>query len=127
VAGSTASTWVKGFSERQEGSAGGAASFAELVGEIGGELVRFPPGDDGVSMPRRELLARALWTRAVIDGDMTAIKVLIECLSGRTDDAADGGITFNADHFAAARRALQAWRAVGQADGEEGDDDGETA
>jgi hypothetical protein len=116
VAASSNTTWLKGFSGKPAGETGGdgggsaGSSLAELVAEVGGEWVTYPPGgDDAVLMLRREALARTAWTRAVIDGDMTAIKLVVELLEGKLAGAEAGGIRFNADDLAAAEALLGAW------------------
>jgi hypothetical protein len=116
VASSSNTTWAKGFSGNPNGQdAGGAGeekSFAELVSGIGGERVAYPVGgEDALAMLRREALARTLWTRAVIDGDMTAIKLLVELLEGKGAGNEGGVPQLNADQWAAAERAFKAWMA----------------
>lgn len=119
MAASSNTTWLKGFSGNPVGEArdGGGSepggSLAELVRNIGSEAVAYPPGgDDALQMLRREALVRTLWTRAVIDGDMTAIKLLVELLEGKGAEANAGGVTLNADDLARAEAALTAWAAM---------------
>jgi hypothetical protein len=115
MAASSNTTWSKGFSGNPAAEARGDASLAELIGAIGAEWVTYPTGgDDALSMTRREALARTLWTRGVIDGDMTAIKLLVELLAGKggdagDDQASDGSPLLNADRLAAAEAAVRAW------------------
>jgi hypothetical protein len=111
MASSSNTTWSKGFSGNPDGEARGDAPLGKLVNEIGSEWVTHPAGgDDALRMTRREALARALWTRAVIDGDMTAMKLLVEMLEGKGAGSGEA-VQFNADHFAAAEAALRAWEA----------------
>ena len=124
MAASSNTTWSKGFSGNPDGEARGDVSLAELIGAIGGEWVVYPTGgDDALSMTRREALARTLWTRGVIDGDMTAIKLLVELLEGKGAEAGAGGdALLNADQLAAAEAALKAWAAAqAMAEGATGD------
>ena len=75
-------------------------------------MVTYPPGsEDAVLMTRREALVRTPVTRGVIDGDMTAIKLLVELLEGKAGAAGEGGAALNADQLAAAEAALMAWAA----------------
>jgi hypothetical protein len=107
MAGSSNTTWLKGFSGNPDGQARGDVSLAELVRLIGGEWVVYPPGgDDAVLMMRREALVRSLYTRAVIDGDMTAIKLLVELLEGKSA-ADEEGMRLNSDDLAAAEALLR--------------------
>ncbi len=83
--------------------------LAELARVIGGERVVYPQGgEDALLMMRREALARTLWTRGVIDGDMTAIKLLVELLEGKVPG---DEVVLNADQLAAAEAILMAWQA----------------
>lgn len=133
MAASSNTTWSKGFSGNPAGEARSDAPLGDLVAVIGSEWVAYPVGgDDALAMTRREALARTLWTRGVIDGDMTAIKLLVELLEGKGPagggEAGDGAGVFNADTLAAAEAALKTWRAEqGLSDGTaspEGNDDG---
>jgi hypothetical protein len=111
MASSSNTTWIKGFSGNPDGEARGEAPLGKLVNEIGSERVTYPAGgDDALRMTRREALARTLWTRGVIDGDMTAVKLLVELLEGKGAGAGEGA-QFNADQYAAAEAALRAWEA----------------
>ena len=110
MAASSNTTWSKGFSGNPAGEARGDLPLGELVRAIGGEWVVYPPGgDDALLMTRREALVRTLWTRAVIDGDMTAIKLLVELLEGKGAADEAGGVLLNADEMAAAEAVLKAW------------------
>lgn len=110
MASANGSAWVREWCGRPEGGECVSDALAGLLVEIGGERVAFPLDDQGRPMPRREQLARVLWARAV-DGDMAAIKLLVDILSGRASDAQGaGGVTFTADHLAAAEAELAAWR-----------------
>lgn len=131
MAASSNTTWLKGFSGKPAGEVGGedassaGGSLAELVAEVGAEWVSYPPGgDDAVMMLRREALVRTVWTRAVIDGDMTAIKLVVELLEGKLAGAEAGGIRFNADGLAAAEALLKAWQDAAPSDAPSGAPDG---
>ena len=58
-------------------------------------------------MTRREALARTLWTRGVIDGDMTAIKLLVELLEGKGAADEVGQALIHADDMASAEALLR--------------------
>lgn len=107
MAASSNTTWLKGFSGNPDGEARGDVSLAELVRLIGGEWVVYPPGgEDAVRMLRREAMVRSLYTRAVIDGDMTATKLLVELLEGKA--SGDGAcVVLTADEMAAAEALLR--------------------
>jgi hypothetical protein len=115
MASSSNTTWIKGFSGNPDGEARGEGSVGKLLSDIGSEWVTFPAGsDDALRMTRREALARTLWTRGVIDGDMTAIKLLVELLEGKgtaAGEAGSAGPALTADHFAAAEAEYRAWAA----------------
>jgi hypothetical protein len=54
-----------------------------------------------------EILARVLWTRATLDGDLTAIKLLIDCLHAAVPTAGPRAIQWTADDFAAAQALIE--------------------
>jgi hypothetical protein len=61
-------------------------------------------------MSRRELLARVLWTRAILDADNASTKLIIEYLDGKPGEAevAPGAApAFCADDLAAAEALLR--------------------
>ena len=72
-----------------------------------------PPGDPAAEpllISRRELLARVLWTRAILDADSASTKIIIEYLDGKPGDAGanpDEQPIFNADNLARAEALLQ--------------------
>jgi hypothetical protein len=108
MAGSSNTTWSKGFSCNPDGEARGDVPLSELVRVIGGEWVVYPPGgDDALSMTRREALVRTLWTRGVIDGDMTAMKLLVELLEGKGAADEAGQALIHADDMALAEALLR--------------------
>jgi hypothetical protein len=110
MAASSNTTWSKGFSGNPAGEARGGGSLAVLVAEIGTERLVYPVGgEDGLEMLRIEALARTLWTRAVIDGDMTAIKLLVELLERAGSGDGEGGPVLSADDLAAAEAVLKGW------------------
>ena len=112
MATSSTTVWAVGFSENPGGEALSAKSIIEMLDRIGDELVRPPnaaPGEGG-AITRRELLARVLWTRAILDADGAAIKLIIEYLDGKPGDAeaAPGEAPeFNADDMALAEKLLR--------------------
>ncbi len=130
MAASSSSSWVKGFSgspdewepldewvdlgvDARGEASGREATLAEVLRMIGDETLAYPLDDPNAPvMSRRELLGRVLWTRAIVDGDMTAIKVLLECL-GKSDGGDDGmgpyRVDITADVLAEAERRLKAW------------------
>ena len=68
----------------------------------------YPPGgDDALLMTRREALMRTLYTRAVIDGDMTAIKVLVDLLEGKGAADEVGQALIHADDMALAEALVR--------------------
>jgi hypothetical protein len=112
----TASTtpWAAGFSENPGGEPLQARSIIEMLDRIGDELVRAPgvPAGDaaGPRLSRRELLARVLWTRAVVDADAAATRLIIEYLDGKPGDlvaAPAGAPAFTADDLAQAEALLR--------------------
>ncbi len=111
MAASSNTTWSKGFSENPYGLARGDVGLAEMVRQVAGEWLVYPAGNDGdLHMSRQEALVRTLWTRAVIDGDMTAIKLLVELLEGKGAGTGEaGGAVLTADDLARAEAALLAW------------------
>lgn len=109
MAAASNTTWAKGFSGNPDGEAQGGGVLAAMVRSIGEEWVIYPVGgEDALRMTRREALARTLWTRGVIDGDMTAIKLLVELAELQGDPDANG-VVLNADQLAAAEAVLRAW------------------
>jgi hypothetical protein len=108
MATSSNTTWMKGFSESPTGKAWEDLVATELLRQISEERILFPPGsDDAVLMTRIEALVRVLWTRAVIDADLTSIKLLIDVLDkkGPVGDAAR--VLFSADEMALAEALLR--------------------
>ena len=114
MATSNTTTWAAGFSDNPAGEALSAKSIIEMLDRIGDELVAPPGGQAGDPaaplITRRELLARVLWTRAILDADGAATKLIIEYLDGKPGDAeaAPGDApTLNADDMALAETLLQ--------------------
>ena len=115
MATSNTTTWTAGFSENPAGEPLSAKSIIEMLDRIGDELVRPPgvPADPSAAAPlitRRELLARVLWTRAILDADGAATKLIIEYLDGKPGDAeaAPGEApALNADDMALAETLLR--------------------
>jgi hypothetical protein len=107
---SSSTNWVKGFSENPDGELLHAKSIIEMLDRIGDELVRPPsvgaihesPLQESPLMTRREMLWRVIWTRALIDADLAAIKLLLEYVYGKPGEAettpADGPV-FTADDY----------------------------
>jgi hypothetical protein len=82
-----------------------------MLDRIGDELVA-PPGGPagGTPITRRELLARVLWTRAILDADNASTKLIIEYLDGKPGEAevAPGAApAFCADDLASAEALLR--------------------
>jgi len=110
MATSNTTVWTAGFSENPAGEPLSAKSIIELLDRIGDELVRPPNAAEGGAITRRELLARVLWTRAILDADGAATKLIIEYLDGKPGDtvAAPGEAPeFNADDMALAEILLR--------------------
>lgn len=84
--------------------------LAALVTNIGQERAAHPAAAEGPRLPRLELLARVLWTRAVVDGDMTAIKLLIELLTASSADGA--AVELHLEDFAEAEQRIAATNAA---------------
>jgi hypothetical protein len=126
----TASTtaWARGFSENPKGRTLRAKSIIEMLDRIGDEKVRAPgvPAEDpdALLITRRELLARVLWTRAILEADGTSTKLIIEYLDGKpgeTDAASEEGPVFNADDMAMAEALFrEEMQSAGRGDGERG-------
>jgi hypothetical protein len=77
-----------------------------MLDRIGDEKVRAPgvaPDDgDALLITRRELLARVLWTRAIVDADNASTKLVIEYLDGKpgeTEGAAGSSPPFLASLY----------------------------
>ena len=119
MATSSTTAWSQGFSENPAGAILSAQSIIEMLDLIGDELVRPPgvrPADGPAGDPqaplitRRELLARVLWTRAILDADNASTKLIIEYLDGKPGEAevAPGAApAFCADDLAAAEALLR--------------------
>ena len=112
MATSSTTVWTAGFSENPAGEPLSAKSIIEMLDRIGDELVRPPnaaPGEGG-AITRRELLARVLWTRAILDADNASTKLIIEYLDGKPGEAevAPGEApVFCADDMASAEAVLR--------------------
>ncbi len=120
--------WAAGFSENPDGQPITARTIIEMLDLVGDELVALPvPAAPGVTgdgegsasprMTRRELLARVLWTRAILDADGAATRLIIEYLDGKPGDAeaAPGeGPAFNADDMALAEALLREGGGAGE-------------
>jgi len=113
--------WVPGFSENPAGQPLVAGTIIEMLNLVGDEIVPPPAGAGGGPsgdapssarslITRRELLARVLWTRAILDADNASTKLIIEYLDGKPGDAdvAPGAApAFCADDLAAAEALLR--------------------
>lgn len=100
--------WAQDFSANPNGTVLGEEPLAELVGAIGRERVTYPPGSNAaLAMTRSEALARTLWTRGVLDGDLTAIKLLVELLAGRGPADETGRTLIHADDMALAEALVR--------------------
>lgn len=109
-------TWVKGWSGSPARRAQRATSFAHLLRAVGRECIPFPIGqpEEEVVMARREALARVLWTRALSDGNLVAIRLLLDHLAGARSgetEKAEAALRFTADDAARAEALLQRWAA----------------
>ena len=118
MATSSTTAWAKGFSENPAGESISAKSIIEMLDLIGDEKVRAPgpsaadgpSAAEGPLITRRELLARVLWTRAILDADNASAKLIIEYLDGKPGEAeaAPGEApAFNADDMALAETLLR--------------------
>ena len=97
MATSNTNVWVNGFSGNPAGEALRAKSIIEMLDLVGDELVGAPPTGTSPGIPvdvpnallmtRREILARVLWTRATLDADNAAAKLIIEYLDGKPGEA----------------------------------------
>ena len=113
--------WVPGFSENPAGQPLVAGTIIEMLNLVGDEIVPPPAGAGGGPsgdapsgarplISRRELLARVLWTRAILDADNASTKLIIEYLDGKPGEAevAPGAApAFCADDLAAAEALLR--------------------
>ena len=113
--------WVPGFSESPAGQPLVAQTIIEMLNLVGDEIVPPPAGAGGGPsgdapsgarplMSRRELLARVLWTRAILDADNASTKLIIEYLDGKPGEAevAPGAApVFCADDMALAETVLR--------------------
>ncbi len=119
MAMSSTTVWTRGFSENPAGAPLRLKSIIEMLDHIGDEWVTLPGGapagdagtgnpaggvDQGRAMTRRELLARVLWTRAIMDADGAATRLIIEYLDGKPDEW--GETTGEAPRFCADDYAL---------------------
>ena len=111
----TTTSWSPTFSGSPTGEPLLAKTIIEMLDRIGDELVA-PPGSQaadadgsGRLITRRELLARVLWTRAILDADGTATKLIIEYLDGKPGETAGTGEApaFTADDMALAEALLR--------------------
>jgi len=126
MATSSTTAWAKGFSDNPAGKTLRAKSIIEMLDRIGDEKVRAPgpsaPDDpDALLITRRELLARVLWTRAILDADNASTKLIIEYLDGKpgeTDAAPGAAPAFHADDMALAEALLR--EGLGEGDREKG-------
>jgi hypothetical protein len=114
MATSSTTAWAKGFSDNPNGKTLRAKSIIEMLDRIGDEKVRAPgvgPEDPGALLiTRRELLARVLWTRAILDADNASTKLIIEYLDGKpgeTEGAPGEAPAFHADDLALAEALLR--------------------
>ena len=114
MATSSTTAWAKGFSENPTGKRLRARSIIEMLDRIGDEKVCAPgvssDDPDALLMTRRELLARVLWTRAILDADNASTKLIIEYLDGKpgeTEGAPGEGPVFTADDMAMAEALLR--------------------
>jgi hypothetical protein len=114
MATSSTTAWAKGFSDNPKGKTLRAKSIIEMLDRIGDEKVRAPgvPADDpdALLITRRELLARVLWTRAILDADNASTKLIIEYLDGKpgeTEGASAELPVFHADDLAMAEALLR--------------------
>lgn len=101
--------WVPGFSENPAGQPLVAGTIIKMLDLVGDELVS-PPSGTGPLITRRELLARVLWTRAILDADNASTKLIIEYLDGKpgeADVAPGAAPAFCADDLAAAEALLR--------------------
>jgi len=114
MATSSTTAWAKGFSDNPAGKTLRAKSIIEMLDRIGDEKVRAPgvqaeePG--ALLITRRELLARVLWTRAILDADNASTKLIIEYLDGKpgeTEGAPGEAPAFHADDMALAEALLR--------------------
>jgi hypothetical protein len=91
MATSTTTAWAKGFSDNPKGRILRSRSIIVLLDRIGSEKVRAPgvsaDDPDALLITRRELLARVLWTRAILDADNASTKLIIEYLDGKPGEA----------------------------------------
>ena len=113
--------WVPGFSENPAGQPLVAGTIIEMLNLVGDEIVPPPAGAGGGPsgdapsgarplITRRELLARVLWTCAILDADNASTKLIIEYLDGKPGEAevAPGAApAFCADDLAAAEALLR--------------------
>jgi hypothetical protein len=116
MAAASSTSWVRGFSDRPpDGSVEPeplvAKSIIEMLDRVGDEEVVYPTGEEGGRrMTRRELLARVIWTRAIVDADGTATKLIIEYLDGKpgeTQTGEDGQTLIRADDWATAEALVR--------------------
>jgi hypothetical protein len=114
MATSNTNVWQKGFSGNPTGETLTAKTIIEMLDRIGDEMVSPPDiaadDPDRPIMTRRELMARAWWTRAIRDADLAAMKLITEYLDGKPGDAAAApGETpaFNADDMALGEALLR--------------------
>ena len=114
MATSSTTAWAKGFSDNPAGKTLRAKSIIEMLDRIGDEKVRAPgilaDEPDALLITRRELLARVLWTRAILDADNASTKLIIEYLDGKpgeTEGAPGEAPAFHADDMALAEALLR--------------------
>jgi hypothetical protein len=91
VARSNSSSWLKKFKGSSKSASNVRAAIRDLIVEIGNERVRSPHDDANAPVVTRiQLLRRALLTRAFVEGDPEAIKLVREYLLGKAGEGGSG-------------------------------------
>ena len=105
----SSTVWQNEFTPNPSGKRRAGKDLGQLVRLMARERVRHPLAEGEARLTRLEILARVLWTRAAVDGDITALKLLVECLVDQAG-AGERGIVLNADLFARAEQEALAHR-----------------
>jgi hypothetical protein len=126
-------------SKPQTRSRARAKPNADLLREIGSELVKFLDGpaegafDFGepveiTEMSRRERMMRLLWAEA-LDGNLKAMQMILDYTDGRPVKAiaTSAAVRFTADDYAQADKLIAAWHALQGSAAPPGDIDGDAS
>lgn len=110
--------WIKGQSGNPKGRPRRGRTLADLIKQIGTEVVRFDDDGEVNELSRRERLARILWT-AALEGDTHCARLILEYTEGKPVQPVEvsGELRFTADELARAEAAIRGWSQESDASG----------